>query len=360
MYSFSSFTPTELMEKYKRQTYLVVFPIGILLSVLYIINVARSGLQFYAVTVILLELVLFILLILFAAPIKYAVEVIFYFSIPLIFFILTQIQIDLPANKFQNYFILGDPVYSLNMWLVAFLIGAFLSLRPAHIKLFILFVLSGTVIMAVKNIWTLYSSNELQFVFAFRWVNSFINLSIATLLIQRIGLLQQRNATIDALTGILNRHALYPILNQELDRSERYSRPFSVILLDIDEFKVINDTFGHLEGDKVLKELSKLVSGLLRKTDYAGRWGGEEFLLILPETFTTDAQVLAERIREKIEETHFVDKYYLTASFSVSAYHTGQNPETLLECADKALYQAKNNGRNQVVVFQEKQVQEEL
>jgi diguanylate cyclase (GGDEF)-like protein len=120
----------------------------------------------------------------------------------------------------------------------------------------------------------------------------------------------------------------------------------------LDEFKVINDTFGHLEGDAVLKELSKLVSNLLRKTDCAGRWGGEEFLLSLPETDITEAEILADRIREKIEETHFVEKYYVTASFSVAAYHVGQNLENLLECADKALYQAKQNGRNQVVVFE--------
>jgi diguanylate cyclase (GGDEF)-like protein len=92
---------------------------------------------------------------------------------------------------------------------------------------------------------------------------------------------------------------------------------------------------------------------MLRKTDCTGRWGGEEFLLILPETGTAESQVLAERIREKIEETHFLEKYYITSSFGVAAYRSGQTLETLLECADKALYQAKNNGRNQVVVSQE-------
>jgi len=194
----------------------------------------------------------------------------------------------------------------------------------------------------------------LQFASVFRWANAFFNIGIGTLLIQRIGLLQQHNATTDALTGILNRHALYPALNQELERSARYARPFSIILFDVDEFKNINDDFGHLEGDKVLRELSKLVSGMLRKTDCVGRWGGEEFLLILPETETAEAQILAERIREKIEETHFLEKYYITSSFGVAAYRSGQTLETLLECADKSLYQAKNNGRNQVVVFEEK------
>jgi diguanylate cyclase (GGDEF)-like protein len=350
MYSFSSFTPNELLEKYKRQTYLIAFPIGMILSVLYIMNIARSGLQFYVASAIFLELGICILLILFAPPIKYSMELFFYFSIPIYFFILTQYHLVAYDN---NGLFLGDPVYSLSMWLVVFLIGAFLSLKPEHLRIFILIMFTGMTILAVINLWTLYSSNDLQFANIFRWVNAFFSMGIATLLIQRIGLLQQRNAVTDALTGLLNRHAIYPILNQELERSARYARPFSIILFDIDEFKAVNDTFGHLEGDKVLKELSKLVSGLLRKTDYACRWGGEEFLLILPETDTAEAQILAERIRMKIEDTFFTQVYNVTASFGVVAYRTGLGLEALIECADKALYQAKNNGRNQVIVFQE-------
>jgi diguanylate cyclase (GGDEF)-like protein len=350
MYSFSSFTPNELLEKYKRQTYLIVFPFGMILSVLYIMNVARSGLQFYVACAIFLELGIFIFLILFAPPIKYTMELVFYFSISIYFFILTQFHMEV---YLKGNLVLGDPVYSLSMWLIVFLIGVFLSLKPEHVKIFIVIMFTGMTIMAVNNLWVLYSLNDLQFANVFRWVNAFICTSIATLLIQRIGLLQQRNALTDALTGLLNRHALYPILNQELDRSARYARPFSIILFDVDEFKAVNDTFGHLEGDKVLKELSNLVSGLLRKTDYAGRWGGEEFLLILPETDTAEALILAERIRMKVEDTFFTQIYNVTASFSVVAYRTGQNLEALLECADKALYQAKNNGRNQVIVFQE-------
>ena len=350
MYSFSSFTPNDLLEKYKRQTYLIVFPIGMILSALYILNVARSGMQFYVASAIFLELGICIYLILYAPPIKYTMELVFYFSTPIYFFILTQFHMEV---YLKNNLVLGDPVYSLSMWLIVFLIGAFLSLKPEHVRIFILIMFTGMTILAVYDLWTLYSSNDLQFANVFRWVNAFIGIGIATLLIQRIGSLQQRNALTDALTGLLNRHALYPILNQELDRSARYARPFSIILFDIDEFKAVNDTFGHMEGDKVLKELSTLVSGLLRKTDYAGRWGGEEFLLILPETDTAEAVILAERIRMKIEDTFFTQVYNVTASFSVVAYRSSQNLEAMLECADKALYQAKNNGRNQVIVFQE-------
>ena len=286
MYTFSSFTTSELMEKYKRQTYLIAFPIGMILSALYIMNIAWSGLQFYVASAMFLELGICIFLILYAPPIKYTMELVFYFSIPIYFFILTQLHLDV---YLKNNFVLGDPVYSLSMWLIVFLIGAFLSLKPEHVRMFILLIFTGMTILAVNNLRVLYSSNELQFANVFRWVNAFISMGIATLLIQRIGLLQQRNAVTDALTGLLNRHAIYPILNQEMERAARYARPFSIILFDIDEFKAVNDTFGHLEGDKVLRELSKLVSGLLRKTDYAGRWGGEEFLLILPETETAEA-----------------------------------------------------------------------
>ena len=352
MYSFSSFTPSELMEKYKRQTYLIAFPIGMLLSALYMVNVARSGLQLYVASLVLLELGIFIFMILFLPPLKYAMELVFYFSTPVYFFILTQVHIDLSIAVPQNHYYLGDPVYSLSMWLVVFLIGAFLSLKPEHVRRFTLFILVGMIVMALNNVRVLYGLGEMQFAVAFRWVNSFINMGIATLLIQRIGVLQQRNASTDALTGLLNRHAIYPILHQELARSARYARPFSVILFDIDEFKAINDSFGHLEGDKVLKELAKLVNTMLRKTDYAGRWGGEEFLLILPETGIAEARVLAERIREKIEETHFSERYYITASFSAVTHQADLSLEKLLEQADTALYRAKNNGRNQVAVFQ--------
>ena len=355
MYSFSSFTPVKLVEKYKRQAYLVGIPIGMILFVLYIIYVASSQLQFYVAGALVLELGIFICLILFLPPIKYRMELIFYFSAPICFFILTQTHLDLSANS-TGQPTLGDPVYSLSMWLIVFLIGAFLSLKPGHLKLFIFLIFTGMTILAANNLSVLYSLKELQLALVFRWVNAFTGMGVATLLVRRMGVLQQRNATTDALTGILNRHALYPALNQELDRAARYVRPFSIVLLDVDEFKIINDDFGHLEGDKVLKELAKLVANLLRKTDCAGRWGGEEFLLILPETGPAETQILAERIREKIEETHFLEKYYITASFGVAAYRTGQNLETLLECADKSLYQAKNNGRNQVVVFEEELV----
>jgi diguanylate cyclase (GGDEF)-like protein len=350
MYSFSSFTPNDLLEKYKRQTYLIAFPIGMILSALYIMNFARSGMQFYVASAIFLELGICIFLILFAPPIKYAMEFVFYFLTPVLFFILTQFHIEV---YLKNNFVLDDPVYSLSMWLIVFLIGAFLSLKPEHIRMFIIFIFAGMTLLAVNNLRVLYFSNELQFANVFRWVNAFISMGIATLLIRWIGLLQQRSAVTDALTGLLNRHALYPILNQELERAARYARPFSIVLFDIDEFKAVNDTFGHLEGDKVLRELSKLVSGLLRKTDYAGRWGGEEFLLILPESDTAEAVILAERIRMKIEDTFFTQVYNVTASFSVVAYRTSQSLEALIECADKALVQAKNNGRNQVIVFQE-------
>lgn len=354
MYSFSSFASNELMEKYKRQVYLVAFLIGLPFSVLYMRTFAGSGLQFYITGVIFLELLVFIFLILFMPPLKYAMEIVFYLLTPICFFILMQIRVDFSMANSQNQITLGDPVYSLCMWLIVFLIGAFLSLKPAHVRVFILLMFAGMTIMAVNNLWALYLSNKLMLAFVFRWVNAFVCSGVATLLIHQIGLFLQRNATTDALTGMLNRHALYPILTRELDRSVRYARSFSIILFDIDKFKVLNDTFGHLEGDEALKELSKLVGNLLRKADSAGRWGGEEFLLILPETDIAAAQVLAERVRVMIEETHFAGKYHITASFGVAAYRTGQSLESLLECADIALYQAKNNGRNQVGIFQQK------
>jgi diguanylate cyclase (GGDEF)-like protein len=352
MYSFSSFTPSELLEKYKRQTYLIIFPFGLLLAVLYMTNVANTLLQYYVAAAIFLELSLFIFLILFFPPIKYAMEVVFCFSTPIYFLILTQVRVDPSILNAQNQTALGDPVYSLCMWLIVLLIGAFLSLKPVHVNMFIGLIFAGTILVMVNNLWQLHTLNQLQSPLIYRWVNAFISMAVATLLVQRVGLLQQRNASTDALTGILNRHALIPILDHELNRSVRYARPFSIVILDIDEFKVVNDTFGHLEGDKVLRDLAKLVNNLLRKTDYIGRWGGEEFLLVLPETDNDSARNLAERIRVKLRETYVAENYVVSASFGVATHQEDWKLEDLLDGADKALYAAKNNGRDQVVVFQ--------
>ncbi len=160
-------------------------------------------------------------------------------------------------------------------------------------------------------------------------------------------------AVIDQLTGIFNRRKLDEFLQAERDRYIRYSKVFSVILLDVDDFKKVNDTMGHAAGDDVLRDLSKLLKENIRKVDALGRWGGEEFMIICPETDTQAAKMLAEKLRGLIESSLDVGGLSITCSFGVVTVDQLQTPEYILNEADHALYDAKNNGRNQVKVANE-------
>jgi len=153
----------------------------------------------------------------------------------------------------------------------------------------------------------------------------------------------------DPLTGIYNRLKLDEMLQHELTRYERYGQKFSLILCDIDHFKHINDTYGHLSGDKVLQEFTSLCKEHLRDIDVLGRWGGEEFLIIVPGTDLSGALNLAEKLRRAIEVFDFTDAGRVTASFGVAAIQEAEERDHLLKRMDEALYQAKEQGRNQVV-----------
>jgi len=134
----------------------------------------------------------------------------------------------------------------------------------------------------------------------------------------------------------------------EVSRAERYGRPLSVILLDIDRFKAVNDTHGHPVGDAVLVETAERLLTALRTSDVPGRWGGEEFLIICPETPLDTALQLAERLRHDYEVRDFPAAGRLTASFGVAAHHKGLLANDILLSVDQALYRAKNDGRNRV------------
>ena len=136
-------------------------------------------------------------------------------------------------------------------------------------------------------------------------------------------------------------------LNEEILKAKRYNTPLSIIYFDIDHFKQINDTYGHKKGDFILKEVSKIILQNIRKTDIFGRWGGEEFIIILPFTDLENALILAEKLRKKIEE-HDFDGINITISFGVTELKIDDNADTLINRADEALYKAKNKGRNRV------------
>lgn len=160
----------------------------------------------------------------------------------------------------------------------------------------------------------------------------------------------------DSLTGAYNRRHFERALLMEIARHERYKEELSLLILDLDHFKKVNDSCGHLKGDEVLRAVAKAVMGAIRQTDYCVRYGGEEFIVLLPHTSSRDAAWLAERLRRKIQKLAFTSgkKYFgVTASIGVSSIPAGGIKEgaALTGEADQALYRAKNGGRNQVMVY---------
>lgn len=150
----------------------------------------------------------------------------------------------------------------------------------------------------------------------------------------------------DHLTGLYNRAALDGLLTREIDRSGRYGRPLAVMIIDLDHFKAVNDRLGHLTGDRVLVELAGILKGATRKADAVGRWGGEEFLVLCPETTVAQALVVAERVCEAVRTHGFATGWCHTVSVGVSALRTGDSLDGLLQRADTALYRAKHEGRD--------------
>jgi len=157
----------------------------------------------------------------------------------------------------------------------------------------------------------------------------------------------KRAATIDKLTQVYNRHTFEDLIEKEIDRASRYNSPMSLVMFDLDHFKMINDTYGHSAGDVVLRSVSGLVKGHIRSSDSLGRWGGEEFMLLLPEKRLGTAVAVAEKLRTLIEEQKN-EASNVTASFGVTEFRAGDTIETICDRVDNAMYKAKNNGRNRV------------
>jgi len=161
-------------------------------------------------------------------------------------------------------------------------------------------------------------------------------------------------SNIDHLTKVHNRRSIERVLSKELNRAKRYNKPLSVIILDLDDFKKVNDVYGHNAGDKVLKNTAKIISDMIRESDYLGRWGGEEFLLIATETPIDKALILAEQIRKSINTYDFLEPSNVTCSIGVACMSNGETATEFVAKADNALYQAKNSGKNRVIVYEEK------
>ncbi len=156
-------------------------------------------------------------------------------------------------------------------------------------------------------------------------------------------------ANTDALTGIYNRLKFNELFEAEIQRSRRYKAPLSLIMFDIDHFKKINDRYGHHIGDRVLIEMSRLVSQNLRGQDIFARWGGEEFMIVAPDTGLVNAVELAEKLRVLIKTSYSCDQVRFTASFGVTEFSGDELADMMIKRVDEALYEAKRGGRNKVV-----------
>ncbi|MBW2368332.1 MAG: diguanylate cyclase [Deltaproteobacteria bacterium] len=180
---------------------------------------------------------------------------------------------------------------------------------------------------------------------------------------ERIHMLKrlQKLAITDSLTKLYNSRHFYAQIELEVDRSNRYGHPLSLLLLDIDHFKDYNDTYGHLEGNKVLQKIGTMIRACLRKMDSAYRYGGEEFTVILPETSGEEAEIVAQRIRSSIAAEIYIPvsekKVSVTVSIGVTQYRLNEDKADFIQRADKAMYSSKASGRDLVsCLFAEKAV----
>ena len=165
----------------------------------------------------------------------------------------------------------------------------------------------------------------------------------------------QRQAQTDGLTGLMNHRTFYETLEKELRRSQRYGGLISLIMVDVDNLKKINDTLGHRAGDLAIKTISRKISECIRNVDTAARYGGDEFAVILPNTSLADAVVVAERMVQTVASTHINwegEPIKLSISAGVGQYDGNFCPEDVTNHSDEALYRAKQSGKNRVHVFE--------
>jgi diguanylate cyclase (GGDEF)-like protein len=150
------------------------------------------------------------------------------------------------------------------------------------------------------------------------------------------------------LTGLANRMLLDTILEREIAQADRRSSPLCVAMIDLDHFKRVNDRYGHLQGDKVLFAVAEFLRNGIRARDVVGRWGGEEFLLILPDTDLSQATMVVERLRSNLASTQLSKVGTVTMSAGVAEFEANEGPASLIDRADQNLYRAKTAGRNQI------------
>ncbi len=237
-------------------------------------------------------------------------------------------------------------------------IGLMLTIHPEVVERFYVADIGSNTIIALlvsllnyRNYVKHHVANEII-------ANKNLTLTKRNLEIQRINAELKTLSEHDELTKLYNRRKINSILVQSVEETLREATDLSVILIDIDEFKNINDSFGHTMGDRVLEGIAQILKKSIRDTDSCGRWGGEEFIVICPAVNCAEASLLAERLRQQISMHSFFEQISVTASFGLSCLSEQRSIANLLQAADQCLYSAKHNGRNRVVCNIPKELKE--
>ena len=194
-----------------------------------------------------------------------------------------------------------------------------------------------------------FSHQDISVVELFRYL---IGASIGNINMYETSQIQART---DGLTGLSNHRTFYELLEKELRRCQRYGGHVSTIMVDIDNFKTINDTYGHRAGDAAIKRVSTKIAACIRKIDIAARYGGDEFAVILPSSTIEDAKTVAERIVKEVSTTQIMwemNKIQLSVSVGVGQFDSSMTPDEITRCSDSALYDAKQAGKNTVRIFE--------
>jgi diguanylate cyclase (GGDEF)-like protein len=338
-------------EKRQRNVILITFPIGAALASALTFDLFGKGefLGFIASALLSVSVIILCGVVYFYQRLVREVELVFFYSIAFYLFLMTIHNINMFSGGRTEDFFMSN-LSAIVLWIAIVYMASYMALTSRQNSIF-MSVSLGSLFLAL--LYHMLFRDGFHLAIILLWVRGLFALFVLTMLITQTGKLYKDYITKDDLTGAYNRREVYHVLHREMERSARQRKSFSIILFDVDHFKSINDTYGHIAGDNVLKEITRLVTKIIRQVDYLGRWGGEEFLIVLPDTDIHSAERLAQRLCDAIRQNRFDGLRQVTASFGVADYRYGHELEEMLHAADGAMYQSKQNGRDRVFVFQE-------